>query len=85
MKNLDITFFMKNNQKIHAQMQGHKKEVMSEIEFMGFSGVRSFGNLVIKMDEVLAIEILEGDTVEKLPELGEVDPRTIFSRNNPNI
>lgn len=80
MKELEIVFIMKNNNHIIAKMNGNKDDVISEINFAGFNGVKSFGNHVINMNEVLAVEVIEGYDVPKDSTVEEIDVNNIFGK-----
>ncbi|PEA85817.1 hypothetical protein [Bacillus thuringiensis] len=81
MKELEIVFIMKNNKQIIAKMNGNKDDVISEINYVGFNGVRSFGNHVINMNEVLAVEIIEGHDVPGHLAAEKIDVKNIFTRD----
>ncbi|MED0973317.1 hypothetical protein ACQKD9_05570 [Bacillus paramycoides] len=58
MKKLKINFSMKNGQNFHAYMDGDKEEVFNKIKTNEYSFM-DFGDHMINMEEVLAIECSE--------------------------
>ncbi|KAB2460771.1 hypothetical protein F8160_00085 [Bacillus sp. CH126_4D] len=80
MKELEIVFTMKNNNQIIAKMEGNKVDVISEINYVGFNGAKSFGNHVVNMNEVLAVEVIEGHDVPGHSTAEKIDPKNIFTR-----
>ncbi|MGG1339713.1 hypothetical protein ABE244_03800 [Bacillus toyonensis] len=81
MKELEIVFTMKNNNQIIAKMEGNKIDVISEINYVGFNGAKSFGNHVVNMNEVLAVEVIEGQDVPGHSTAEKVDVNNIFGKS----
>lgn len=73
MRILELTFTMKNGMKIEATKTGVKKDVIKELKDTRFSGVEDFDNVVINLDEVLAVEIKEGSTLEEIENAKKYD------------
>lgn len=59
MKTLELTFNMKNGMEIEATKKGIKEDVIKELKDSRFLGVEVFGDVVINLEEVLAVKIVE--------------------------
>ncbi|TCD28095.1 hypothetical protein [Bacillus wiedmannii] len=70
MKTLELTFNMKNGMKIEATKKGVKEDVIKELKDSRFLGVEVFGDVVINLEEVLAVEIVE---IKKRSTLEEIE------------